>query len=492
MLLSKSKYLVGLQCLKALWIQVNAKDEIPPINESQQFIFDQGNAVGNIAKKLFPKGIEVDSSDFTNSINETKKLVEQRKTIFEAAFMKNKLYARADILEPVGKNEWGIIEVKSSTSVKEINLHDLSFQKFVYESCGLKIRKTFLLFINSKYERNGELELNELFSREDVTEKVNKISKGIELRIQEMFDVLFTKKRPEVCIGKNCKTPYECSLKNKCWNFLPQNNVFDLYRGGKKSFELFEQGVYSIKDIPSLFTLNEKQKIQFECEKNKCFHINKEKIKSFLKTLSYPLYFLDFETYSTAIPIHNKSKPYQQIPFQFSLHIQREENLELEHYSFLSKGKTDSRGEFLKKLKELLGEKGSVVVYNESFEKSRLKELAIFFPKEKDWVEQVNSRVIDLLIPFRNFDYYNPSQCGSASIKKVLPATTDKSYSGMKISNGGMASTQFLYITTFFPNKNPPSESQIKKIRENLEKYCALDTLAEYFILEKLKQEVKE
>jgi len=492
MLLSKSKYLVGLQCLKALWIQVNAKDEIPPIEEAQQFIFDQGNAVGNIAKKLYPAGVDVNVSDFMGSISETKKLVEKRKTIFEAAFMKNKLYARADILVPVEKNEWDIVEVKSSTSVKEINLHDLSFQKFVYETCGLKIRKTFLLFINSKYMRNGEINLHELFSEEDVTEKVNEISRGIESRIQEMFDVLFIKKRPEVCIGVNCKTPYECSLKNECWNFLPKNNVFNLYRGGKKSFELFEMGVNSIKDIPESFTLNGKQQIQFNCEKNNSFHINKEKIKYFLKTLNYPLYFLDFETYNTAIPIHNKSKPYQQIPFQFSLHIQQKEDSELVHYSFLAEGNKDSRGEFLKKLKELLGEKGSVVVYNEAFEKARLRELAILFPEENEWVEQTNSRVIDLLIPFRNFDYYNPVQCGSASIKKVLPATTNKSYSEMEINNGGMASTQFLRLINFFQNSNSPSEIEIKKTRENLEKYCELDTLAEYLILEKLKKEVKE
>ena len=146
----------------------------------------------------------------------------------------------------------------------------------------------------------------------------------------------------------------------------------------------------------------------------------------------------------------------------------------------------------LKKLKELLGEKGSVVVYNEAFEKARLRELAVLFPEENEWVEKTNSRVVDLLIPFRNFDYYDSMQCGSASIKKVLPATTDKSYSELEINNGGMASTQFLYITNFVPNKNPPSKIEIQKVRENLEKYCGLDTLAEYLILEKLKKEIKE
>ncbi len=283
---------------------------------------------------------------------------------------------------------------------------------------------------------------------------------------------------PNVTICKSCADPYNCPLEDDCWGFLPPSSVFDLSRGGKKSFELFANGIHSIKDIPEDFKLSDKQGIQHECERTGKIHVNKEKIKEFLDTLEKPAYYLDFETFSTAVPLFDGVKPYQQIPFQFSLHINGK------HFEFLADG-GDPRAEFIKELQKVLGKDGSIVVYNQSFEKMILKQLAEKFPEYEEWVSSVFKRIVDLYAPFRNFYYYNPKQKGSASIKKVLPAVTGKDYSDLEIADGGTASVSYLHSVY--------GECKEKiKIREDLLRYCELDTEGMIWIvedLEKLKAE---
>jgi hypothetical protein len=488
-LLSKSKYLSGLQCPKLLWISVNAKEKMPEVEEAKQKLFDEGHIVGEFAKKLFPEGIDIEDEDFSKNLEETKRLLNKNKPLFEPAFLTDRLYSRADILEPT-KEGWNIIEVKSSTEVKDVNIQDVAFQKYVYEKSGLKINKCFLLHINNQYVRQGEVNPSELFTKEDITEQVLEEIKLVPERVKTMLE-LIDSKEPTIKINESCDKPYECALKKECWSFLPkENSVFDLYRGGKKSWALFERNILAIKDIPLDYELNDKQQIQLGCEKTGKPHINENAIKEFLKTLKYPLYFLDFETYSTAIPLYDGLKPYQQIPFQFSVH-KIDEKGKKTHYSFISAGKKDPRKKFINAIKRKLGTKGSVIVYNQAFEQSRLKEIGIFFPLEKQVVDKIIERMIDLLIPFRNFDYYNRKQEGSASIKYVLPALTDTSYKGMEISNGAEASIRYAYITHGDIDGNKAKRAEINKVREDLKKYCALDTEAMILVLDKLKENLK-
>jgi hypothetical protein len=260
-ILSKSKYMNGLQCPKLFWISVNDKKRIPEVDEAKQKLFDEGHIVGGFAKKLFPKGIDIEDKDFSKNLEETKKLLKENKPLFEPAFLIDRLYSRADILEPV-KDGWNIIEVKSSTEVKDVNIQDVAFQKYVYEKAGLKINKCFLLYINKQYVRQGDLDPKELFVKEDISINVAEEIKLVPERIKLMLEVIDSKE-PAVKIGDFCNKPYECSMKEKCWAFLPkENSVFDLYRGGKKSWELFEKGILAIKDIPASFELGDKQQIQ--------------------------------------------------------------------------------------------------------------------------------------------------------------------------------------------------------------------------------------
>jgi len=399
LMLSKSRYLNGLQCPRLLWIATNEPERIPEPDAATQHIFDQGHLVGEMAKKLCPRGLDIPAEDFMGNIAMTKELLQQRKPLFEAGVLFGKIYSRADILNPVNENEWDIIEVKSSTSVKEVNLHDVSFQKLCWEEAGLKIRKCFLAYINNQYVRNGEINPEELFILEDISDEVTATSEGIRDRIRRMLEVIDASACPEVNIGPHCSDPYGCPL-TECWDGLPEHNVFTLYYGGKKSYELYGNGILDITDIPTDYKLNDKQHIQYTCVNNDKPYIDRNAIRDFLASLEYPLYF------ATAIPLFDGVRPYQNIPFQFSLHVQEAPGGELKHFSFLAEGKQDPRPELLLRLHEAVGDSGNIVVYNQSFEKRVLKELGEAFPEYAEWSDAIIERLADLIVPFRSFHYY--------------------------------------------------------------------------------------
>ncbi len=482
-LLTKSKYLYGIQCPMLLWISVNRKELIPVPDAATQYKFDQGHLVGELAKKLYPDGIDIPSDNFMGNINRTKELLNQRKPLFEAGVMVGNLFSRTDILNPVNEDEWDIIEVKSSTEIKDINLHDVSFQKLCWEESGLKIRKCFLAYINNKYVKNGEINPQELFIVEDITEPVGFKSLDIRDKISGMMEIINLPDCPEAIIGACCSDPYDCPLMDTCWAELPEHNVFTLYYGGKKSCELYDRGIVEIADIPKTYKLNDKQQIQLSCVANDNVHIDKEGIKEFLSGLEYPLYLLDFETFSTVIPVYDGTRPYQNIPFQFSLHIQENPGGKLQHHEYLAEGKDDPRPGLLAALHNKIGDAGSIVAYNKSFEENVLKDLALAFPEYSEWINGILPGFVDLLVPFRSFNYYNPLQHGSASIKKVLPAITGSGYEGMAIAKGDDASLAFLDMA--YGNLTDEEKS---RIRNNLLEYCGLDTEAMARIINELYQ----
>lgn len=480
-LLSKSKYLNGLQCPKLLWTLFHEPEKISVPDTATQYIFDQGHMVGELAKKLYSDSVDIPTDNFTRNIRQTRELLQQRKTLFEAGIAIGNLYARVDILKPINDGEWDIIEVKSSTSVKDINIHDASFQRYCCKQYGLEIRNCFLVHINNKYVRHGIIDPEQLFITEDITDEVENMSSAVQDRIDAMFDIISSSRCPDTLVGKQCSNPYDCSL-IECWDFLPENSVFDLYRGGQKSFDLLSKGILSVKDIPDAFKLDGKQEIQKGCILSGQPHVDKAGIGNFLSTLQYPLYYLDFETFNTAIPMFDGTRPYQNIPFQFSLHVMADEKLKPEHFSFLVEGTEDPRLKLLSELKTVLGNEGGIIVYNQAFEKGVLKELGNAFPEYAVWVENVCGRIVDLLSPFRSFHYYHPLQKGSASLKAVLPALTGKSYEGMDIADGQDASIAFQAVTY-----GDVLEEVRNKVREDLEKYCRLDTEGMIWIADKLK-----
>lgn len=480
-LLTKSKFMAGLQCTRYLWTSVYEEDNIPALDKGTQFRLGQGTKVGELSKNMFPDGISVSTEDFKDNLTKSQKLLREKKPLFEGAFQFENIYSRADILEPVD-GQWDIIEVKGSTKVKDEHLHDVAFQKFCYESYGLKVRNCYLLHLNKDYVRDGDLDIETLFIKEDITSEVDELIGNIKERIDILTTVMNSDEFPEDSVEHQCKRPKDCPL-TLYWEFLPEYHVFHLYRGGKKSIQLYEDGIHAIADIPEEFGLNKIQSIQKHCAVSGNVYVDKDEIESFISTFEYPLYFLDFETFSTAIPMFDGSKPYSQIPFQFSLHVIQKEGNEPKHFEYLYEGDSDPRKEFISELKKVLGEKGSIVVYNRTFEVSRLKELAKYLPEYETWIESIINRIVDLWVPFRKFYYYNSAQKGSAKLKDVLPVITDRSYEGMNIADGNAASAEFYRITY-----NEVDDKIKKQVRENLLEYCKLDTLAEVMILEKLRE----
>ncbi len=533
-IISKSKYVAGLQCLKYLWYLINDPEAIPLFDEITQFRFQQGHDVGNLAKSLFPDGVEIEhgvdieeelarARELTNLATAAIPAVDSdvvapsnsnmtastRYPLFEAAFTYKNTFARADILEPAGTDSWNIIEVKSASSIKDINKHDISFQKYCYEGAGLKINKCYLMYLNKDFIKNGPIDPRMFFIMDDVTAEAEILQEGVEQNVNLMLEAVSKGLCPEINIGKNCFSPYDCPLKEVCWSSLPKNNVFELYRGREAACYFYQNGIIEISEINETSMLSSIQLMQYRSVKENCEIIDRDRIRQFVKKLKYPLYFLDFETFATAVPLFDGLRPYQHIPFQFSCHVMQSPDAIPESLYFLAgDDKADPRIGFLESLKKALGyddkygdnkfgdpaastktstfaTTGSILVYYESFEKNILRELATVFPEHAWWIKNVIERIVDLYEPFGKFYYYSSAQKGSASLKNVLPALTGHSYDDLEIKNGQTASIKYLNIT-FLKDEKEPDKTQVDKIRKDLLDYCGLDTEGMIFILKEL------
>lgn len=486
--LTKTRFINGLQCPKLLWYSYHKKSDFPPLDLFTKTIFEQGTKVGLVAQQLFPEGRKISRVQSPKTQNlQSIAALKDRKPLFEAGFLYSNAYALADILEPADNNMWNLIEVKSSTGIKDEYYEDLAFQRYVFEGAGLKINRCLLLHINNEYVRDKDLDPKQFFKEVDMTEDVKKLLPTIEGKIDEMLQVL-NEKMPRIQIGVHCDDPYPCRLKEICWDFIPkEDSIFALSRGKKTAFELLEKGIVDLNTISSDTELTETQKIQIEAHKSGKTIINFGEIKKFLKCLIYPIAFLDFETISPAIPLFSKSRPYERIPFQFSLYVVQKEDSKYKKFDFLWKERSDPRREFIESLKQNLGVKGSIVAYNSAFEIGVLKNICDAFPEYQEWYEEVKERFVDLYEPFRNFDYYNPKQQGIASIKQVLPALTDLSYEDLEFSSGEMASIE--YMRANFEDSITSEEKE--KIFSDLQKYCDLDTYGMIDVLSGLKDLIK-
>ncbi|MCX5709014.1 MAG: DUF2779 domain-containing protein, partial [Candidatus Omnitrophica bacterium] len=455
----------------------------PEPDAAKQAIFDQGNRVGEMARKLFPDGIKLEREQMPEKMHaKSMEAAKLRKPLFEAGLTYGRAYALPDILVPVGKDEWDLVEVKSGAEVKEEHYPDVAFQKYVYTGAGLNIRKCFLMHIDNKYIRMGEIEPEKLFKKEDITKEIKPYGPGLERSIKEMLKVI-SGKEPKVKIGPQCGKPYGCPLEELCWGFLPADDIFQLRGKKAKLFDLLDEGILKITDIPIEDWLSENQLIQIKSHQTGKAHVDREEIGEFLGELKYPLYFLDFETLSSAIPPYDLTHPFENIFFQFSLHVIPKEGAKPVHHGYLAPGDTDPRPELLKRLKALLGDKGTILAYSMSFEIGCLEDAAEAYPEYKSWFEELRMRFADLLVPFRKFYYYHPAQGGSCSLKDVLPAMTKTSYEGMEIADGGTASREYERVT-FGDNID---EKDRQQVRAALEEYCQLDTQAMIDILEGLK-----
>lgn len=487
--LSKSKYCSAIQCNKMLWLDENKKEEKE--NVDNESVLDNGKDVGELAKELFGFHININfSDDLKTMVNDTKNLLYLDKVVItEASFIYDNNFCSVDILKKDG-NSYEIYEVKSSTSIKNIYIDDISYQVYILINLGYNVTKASIVYINSNYEYKDKLELDKLFNIEDVTTiSLSNLSK-VENKIKEINTYMENKEEMEGFLSMNCVKPYLCPFFHYCTKHLNEYNVFNIRNMPLKTkFELYNKGVYEYKDLlKENIDLKYKEQIEFELY-NKEPYINKEKITSFLNTLSYPLYFLDFETFQMSIPKYNGTKAYMQIPFQYSIHYYLKENDKLFHKEFLGLPDVDPRRKLAESLVNDIPKDVCILAYNMSFEKTIIYNLASIYPDLKEHLMNIYKNIKDLMLPFKSRDYYTKDMHGSYSIKYVLPALfpNDPSldYHNLDlIHNGSEAMNSFA-------NMGKLSVEEQEKIRCNLLKYCELDTFAMVKILNKLQESVK-
>jgi hypothetical protein len=484
--LSKSQYLKGLQCPKALWLHRHRPNLAPPISEQKQWLFDSGHEVGTLAQAYFENGHLIDEPYYETdkAIDSTNRsIADDKNVIFEAtASSPDGAYSRIDILKKItGTVNWDLIEVKQSTGIKDYHLDDIALQRYAFQGAGYDIRRSILMHLNRDYIRRGELDPKNMFLLEDCTDWALSRMAGIASHLSFLLDIINQPDEPSVSIGRHCRSPFECDYMGYCWQHVPEYSVFNVFRGAKLD-GLLAAGILDVSELPAGFPLTERQQIEINAYKNRSVHVDRHGIGNFLNTLKYPLYYLDYETIFPAIPLFDNSSPYQQIPFQFSLHTQQKRGGELTHAEFLHSAMTDPRPDFVSELIEDCGTDGSVIVYNMGFESRINRELSVAFPHHAAELEKINSRMVDLLVPFRNRYLYHPEMLGSASIKSVLPAfVLELTYDELEISDGDMASRNYLKCL-----KNMVSDDAKSEIYDNLRQYCKMDTYAEVRLIEKL------
>ena len=490
MFLSKSQYIRGLQCHKSLWLYKH-KPELRTVPDDQQTsLFGEGIQVGDLAKQLFPGGVEIayDGDDFQGMIDKTETLIRDgSEVLYEAAFSEQGIFVMVDIMVRNG-SAWDVYEVKGSTSVKDVHINDAAIQWHAL-SHRLDLNRASIVHIDNSYVREKDLDVAKLFKIEDITESIKEQQSQV-MKSLEVMETMLDGPIPEIDIGAQCSDPYECDFHAHCWQHIPYPSVFNLYwmNGGKK-FTLYRDGILTYDDLPSDYRLNATQELQVTTAKTATPYINRNIIEDFLATVEYPINFFDFETFQNAIPRFEGQRPYMQIPFQYSLHILHKDGT-LEHKEFLGDEFSDPRRALIEQMLNDMTSTGSIVAYNQAFEKSRINELALFDTQYRDQLLELNQRFVDLIVPFRKRGYYHPDFNGSFSIKSVLPAMfpndDELDYKKLEIQNGGMAMDTFarLYLLN--------QAEQREKIRNDLLAYCRLDTLAMVRIWQRLQEIVKE
>jgi hypothetical protein len=484
--LSKSLYIKGLQCHKALWLHKNRPELKAKPSAAQQAAFDSGTDVGILAQRLFPDGVLVpyDGLSHAEQLALTEEAMNRdEKTIYEATFSFDNMFVKVDILHR-GETGWEIYEVKSSNECKDVHLKDIAVQQYVLAGSGLPITRACLIHINKRYVLNGDIEVEKLFTIKDVTEKILSLQTSVPGNLTAMRGAL-GEDMPTIDIGPHCKEPYACDFKGHCWEHIPKNSVFDLGGNGVNKFAQYRNGIVRLEDVP-LDILPRRQRIQARAFQTRQNHIDIEAVRKFLATLWYPLCFLDFETtYMTPVPLFDRTRPYQQVPFQYSLHTLAYEGAELEHREFLAQPGENPQSAFIASLLAILPDNACILAYNQKFEIGRMKELAESFPEHKERIAVLNSNFRDLMKPFESRTIYFPEMGGSYSIKAVLPALVPElGYKDLEVSNGAMAAEAYLRMLQM----DDPDE--ISRTRVALLEYCKLDTLAMVRILEKMREMV--
>ncbi len=483
--LSKSKFIAGWQCLKRLYLEVHQPELAGEPDERTQAVLEQGHEVGRWAQKRFPAGLLIEASpqEMAKALKQTEQALADRQygAIFEATFAHDNVLARVDVLERLPANQWRLVEVKSSTGVKDYYLYDVALQRHVLEGLGMNVVPC-LMHLNREYVYDGrQYDLEKLFVIRDLTSETAALQQQVKDLLREEWKALDGAEPPDIAPGDHCTHPFACAFFDLCNKPLPDGHVRYLPGiSAKKLQELARRGIESIKQIPQDFPLTERQERAWDCARTGEPWFG-EGLKTALAELRYPLYFMDFETLPAALPRFAGMSPYDHIPFQWSVHVQPTPGAELEHYEFLADNADDPRPEFIRTLCLVVGDRGSILAYSIGFESGRLTELADWLPQYKDIIANIQGRWWDPLPVMRAHVYHSEFR-GSYSLKHVLPALVpDMTYEGMEVAEGSQAGLKWEKML------HTEAGSQVRsQLRDALLAYCKQDTLAMVKLLDVL------
>jgi hypothetical protein len=449
-ILSKSTYLYGSQCSLRLWLHKFHPGLKDPIDAGQQQLFDAGTRLGLLARDLFPGGYDAsppEAYQYALSVKKTAELIAAGvPVIYEAAFQYEGLLCAVDIL--VKKDgHWYAYEVKSSTQVKEVYKQDAAFQYFVLTSSGLSLKAFSLIYVNNQYIRKGALQLTELFATEDLTTDLIGRQTSIGEKAVTLKQMLVEKIEPvDILPGAQCTRPYRCDFYTHC------------HTGEAATTQVVRE-----------------TSIQLDA------------VKNFLASIQYPVYYFDFEAWNSPIPLQDGHWPFRAVCFQFDVYIQREPGSELEHQHYLCGHIYESSQVLLDHLLKVMGDKGSIVVYNAVFERTRLLEYVREYPEKEAAIQSVVQRLVDLMEVFTKGYYYHTAMGSSLTLKTVLAAISPgDNHTQLTINNGMNAGA------AFFRLQQETDPEKIQAVRKALEEYCAMDTFAMHRILEHLRMLVAE
>ncbi len=486
MAISKSKYVAGVQCLKRLYWLVYEPGRAGGPDAADFALMDQGRQVGKLARQLFPGGVEVRSGEPEQAIRTTRELVANPEVpaIFEAAFEHGGVFVRVDILHRRRDGRWRLIEVKSTADVKEHHLDDVAIQSRVVSRSGLDLASSCLMHVNRSYVfEGGAVDARQFLRIRNLTRKIEKIQPKVTFQLRAELTVLSMPKAPDIPPGLQCTNPVTCEFFDRCNVPLPDDHVAYLPRIHASAIEeLGDMGIESIRDIPDHYPLNERQRRACTSVQTGEPWYDRAELCKQLDSLRRPLRFMDFETVNPAIPRFPGMHPFDHVPFQWSVHVQRKPGEAPDHSEFLAEDQTDPRREFITSLCGALGERGSIVVYHQPFEEQRLSELAAWLPEFAARIRKIQRRLWDLLPVIRNH-VYHPQFVGSYSLKAVLPALVpEMTYEGMPVANGqaaGLAWESFV--------RGNSDEVEQDRIKNALLAYCGQDTLALVKLVDRLR-----
>lgn len=469
MKLTKSLFLSYLESPLHMWLSVHSDTQPKPPSLYDQHTMKQGYSVEKLAKEFLQRKVATQYPAGTT-------------LTFEATLTDGNYESRIDALvHDTVNNTYDLYEIKSSTTIHTEHKYDVTFQYLVGKAT-LPINKVYLVRVNSDYQRAGEIDINELFIVEDMTDHIAKKEDEVYQLRSEAWGVMRLESEPR---DEHCFNPGTCIYPEHCFSNLTDGSIYELGRASKKQYrELLDLGVELVKDVPDTFTSNYKQRLQIQSARQHQPIIDHDAIAEELSRLEYPIYFLDYETYGEALPMYDGYKPYQQAVTQFSIHVAcHPDSDDFEHYECLATESGDPAQHLATELCNVIGETGSVIVWNKGFECGRNDELAVLCPDLAPQLKSINERVYDLMDIFKDGLYVDHRFHGSASIKKVLPVLCPElSYKELEIGEGTKAMLAWYEMV----HGNLTAEKK-EQIRQNLLTYCKLDTWAMVEIWRKLK-----